>query len=83
MSQSFSWAIRWNPFGHGGGGFYLESTTFPSTIWQCLAVKLSFQNSAGVEIGKSLMNRPGVVSAGLDGSNGPLADTQEVDWCTC
>lgn len=59
------------------------SLTFPLTVWQRLAVRFSFQNPAGVEIGQSLMNRPGVVSAGPGGINGPLASTQEVDWCTC
>ena len=45
---------------------------------QWLAGKLSFQNSAGVD-GKSIMNQTGVVSAGPEGINGPLANTQEVD----
>lgn len=30
-------------FGHGGCDFHLESpTTFSSTMWQCLGVKLAF-----------------------------------------
>ena len=81
--RHFTWPVWQNLFGHGGGGFCLESTTFSSTTWQCLAEELSFQNSAGVEIGRWLMHRPGVASARLDGINGPLDDTQEVHWCTC
>lgn len=81
--RHFTWAVRQNPFGRGGGGFCSESTTFSSTAWHCLAEELSFQNSAGVEIGRWLMHRPGVASAGLDGISGPLDDTQEVNWRTC
>lgn len=69
--------------GRGGGGFCSESTTFSSTTWQCLAEELSFQNSAGVEIGRWLMHRPGVASARLDGISVPLDDTQEVNWRAC
>lgn len=81
--RHFTWPVWQNPFGHGGGGFCSESTTVSSTTWQCLAEELSFQNSAGVEIGRWLMHRPGVASARLDWINGPLDDTQEVHWCTC
>lgn len=72
-----------DPVGRGGAGFYLESsTTLSSTIWQRSAVKLRLQNSAGVSVGEAVMYRPGVISAGPDGIRGPLANTQEVDWCT-
>lgn len=34
-------------------------------------------------MGKSVLTRPGVVPAGLDGLNALLANEQEVGWCPC
>lgn len=34
-------------------------------------------------MGKSVLTRPDVVPAGLDGLNALLANEQEVGWCPC
>lgn len=52
--------------------WFLFGITYHLLLNRVAVVSREAQNSAGVEIGKSVMNQPGVVSAGPDGITGPL-----------